>query len=194
MDLKDDTLLKMTYFDSAVAWGTVPVHPVSTEAFLAAAESFVRLFDAIGSVALLPVRADLAKNVRALQLAHAAAPNETRTLEALVEHERAAGRTHGECALTSLLWLHRGLQFTAKAFQRLATGPMEVSKAFSDAYPLTLKPHHTFFQRMAFHTVITTAPTRAYVFQRLGHPSADVLHAYFSELSKVVEAIPVASL
>lgn len=188
--------VKMTFFTKAVPWSTVPVlsanTDVSTAPFLQAAESFVRIFDAIGSVALLPVRSDLSKNVETLKKAHAAAPEATATLATLAARERSAGRIHGDCALTSLVWLGRGLRFMCEAFIRFSGHPKkELKQAFSEVYPTTLGPHHGWFQRLAFQTALAGAPTRAYFLQRLGSPSPDQLADYFQGLSKVSEIIAV---
>ena len=181
------------FFDQvSTSWCTVPVLDVPVVPFLDAAQALTGIFDALGSLTLLPVKNDLLKNIKILQAAHTQAPL-CRTVRQLLLAERTAGRTHGECALTSYLWLVRSLEFIGTAFLRWSEHPTEELKTcFGEAYKSTLYKHHSWIQYGAFQMALAGVPTRAHLLVRLGHPPAAALAEYFTALRAVTAALPPA--
>ena len=181
------------FFDqAAVHWRAVPTQDVPVVPFLAAARALTGIFDALGSLTLLPVKNDLLKNITTLETAHTVSPL-CRTVRQLLLAERTAGRTHGECAITSYLWLVRSLEFIGAAFQRLSEHPTEELKtSFADAYKTTLYKHHTWIQYGAFQVALAGVPTRAHLLVRLGHPPPAALAEYFTALRAVTATLPPA--
>jgi len=168
-----------------VRWDML-VAPVRAHDFLAAAQGLVGIFDVMGALTLLPVKADMQQNIERMRPAAGSG-----TLAQFIDTEKAAGRTRGDCPLTSYVWLVRALEFVARAFQRWAERPAgELKMAFTDAYPATLRVHHTWMQRTAFSIAMGGVPTSAYLLQRLGHPPQADMAAYFSALTAVLRVIP----
>lgn len=181
------------FFDQvSVHWRAVPTQDVPVVPFLDAARALTGIFDVLGSLTLLPIKNDLLKNITTLQTAHTQAPM-CRTVRQLLLAERTAGRTHGECAITSYIWLVRGLVFIGATFQRWAERPAEELKtSFAEAYNVTLYKHHTWLQYGAFQVVLAGVPTRAHLLVRLGNPPAAAVADYFTALRAVTDALPPA--
>jgi len=178
------------FFDKVPAWTSVPVSDVPVTPFLEASRGLTEIFDVLGSLTLLPVKNDLLKNINMIQAAHVQAPM-CRTVRQLLVAERTAGRTHGECAVTSYLWLVRSLEFIGTAFQRTLTHPAEELKtSFAEAYKTTLYKHHTWIQYGAFQMALAGVPPRAHFQTRLGNPPPAVVAAYFTALQSVTKALP----
>lgn len=178
------------FFDKVPAWTSVPVVDVPVVPFLDAARGLTQIFDVFGSLALVPVKNDMLKNINMLQAAHVQAPM-CRTVRQLLAAERTAGRTQGECAVTSYVWLVRSLEFIGTAFQRTLTNPTEELKvAFSEAYKTTLSKHHTWLQYGAFQMAMAGVPLRAHFHTRLGNPPPEAMSAYFTALQAVTKALP----
>ena len=178
------------FFDKVPAWTSVPVVDVPVALFLRAARGLTQIFDVLGSLALIPVKNDMLKNINMLHAAHVRAPK-CHTVRQLLDAERAAGRTHGECAMTSYVWLVRGLEFIGTAFQRTLTNTKEELKvAFSEAYQTTLSKHHTWLQYAAFQMAMSGVPLRAHFYTRLGNPPPEAMSAYFTALQAVTKALP----
>lgn len=171
-------------------WREVSLPDVPITSFLDAAEYLSRIFDALGSLTLLPVKNDLLKNVTSLRKASQEAPL-CRTISELLAHEKMAGRTSGECATTSYIWLVRGLELISAAFTRWVNVPNEeLRQCFSYAYGTTLYKHHTWLQYGAFQMALTGIPTRAYFITRLGNPPPHALVEYFSAMKQVLSMLP----
>lgn len=178
------------FFERVPGWSSVPVSDVPVVPFLDAARGLTEIFDVLGSLALLPVKNDLLKNINMLQAAHVQAPM-CRTVRQLLVAERTAGRTRGDCAVTSYLWLVRGLEFIGAAFQRTVVNPAEELKtSFAEAYKTTLSKHHTWVQYGAFQMALTGVPQRAHFQTRLGNPPPTAMAEYFSALQAVTKALP----
>lgn len=179
------------FFEKVPAWASVPTSDVPVVPFLQAARGLTEIFDVLGSLTLLPVKNDLLKNITTLEKAHLQAPT-CRTVSQLLLAERTAGRAHGECAVTSYVWLVRGLEFISATFQRYAAHPtMELKVAFSEAYKTTLSKHHTWIQYGAFQMALAGIPTRAHFQTRLGNPPPAAVEAYFTALQTLTKALPV---
>jgi hypothetical protein len=180
------------FFDTAPGshWREVPLPEVPVAPFLDAALYLTRIFDAFGSLALLPVKNDLLKNITTLREASQKAPL-CRTMSQLLVNEKMAGRTTGECAITSYIWLVRGLELISATFMRWVDVPSEELKTcFNVAYGQTLYKHHTWVQYGAFQMALMSIPTSAYFFTRLGNPPPYAIVEYFSAMKQVLSLLP----
>jgi hypothetical protein len=76
-------------------------------------------------------------------------PAANNTLENLMANEAHLSR---RLATEALLWLKRGLDFTAQSLMHSIDNPQEeLTVSFMMAYDKTLKPHHSFFVRPIFN-------------------------------------------
>ncbi|RFU28456.1 hypothetical protein B7463_g7886, partial [Scytalidium lignicola] len=190
-----------TYLDTMKrSFADVPIdkendNAISTTEFLEAAESLTGLFDVLGSVAFTPVKSDMLGNVK-VAISYAskellklivlqkirdrqlAAPAESENLQALVLNEL---KTKKHTATEGLLWLVRGLDFTAQALAKnTASDTEELSTSFKDAYGNTLKPHHSFMVKPIFSAAMSATPYRKDFYAKLG-----------DDLDKVVSQLKV---
>jgi hypothetical protein len=87
-----------------------------------------------------------------------AAPLDSETLQSLVLNELKQKR---HTATEGLLWLMRGLDFTAQALRQNQSAPTEeLSVSFRAAYGSTLKPHHNFLVKPIFTAAMSATPYR----------------------------------
>ncbi|KAI9833926.1 MAG: hypothetical protein M1819_003435 [Sarea resinae] len=161
-----------TFFDTLKAsFVNVPMdadhdNAISTTEFLEAAESLTTLFDVLGSVAFTPVKSDMLGNIKKIRDRQLAAPADSTTLQALVTNEIKAKK---HTAAEGLLWLVRGLDFTALALrQNVASSSEELSVSFRSAYTSTLKPHHSFMVKPIFSAAMSATPYRRDFYAKLG--------------------------
>ncbi|KAI9890714.1 MAG: hypothetical protein M1814_003644 [Vezdaea aestivalis] len=139
---------------------------ISTTEFLEAAESFLPLFDILGSVAFTPVKTDMNGNIKKIRDRQLAFPAESSTLQSLVRSELASKK---HVATEGLVWLTRGLDFTSQALrQNLDTPAEELSTSFRAAYGKTLKPHHSFMIKPVFSAAMGATPYRKDFYGKLG--------------------------
>ncbi|KAL4809961.1 glycolipid transfer protein domain-containing protein [Aspergillus unguis] len=178
-----------TWFDTLKkSFADVPVdnandNGISTTEFLEAAESLTTLFDVLGSAAFGPVKSDLTGNIKKVRERQLAAPGESETLQALVLNEL---KTKKHVAAEGLVWLVRGLEFTAKSLRHNIDNPgKELSDSFRDAYGQTLKPHHSFLVKPIFSAAMSATPYRANFYSKLGEDQTKVN----AELKREVEAL-----
>jgi len=153
-----------TWFDThKKSFQDVPIDPndkgISTSEFLEAAESTTTLFDLLGSVAFTPVKNDMLGNIKKVRDRQLAAPLESNTLQKLVKSELA---TKKHTATEGLLWLVRGLDFTAQGIRADITsgGSQELATSFRGAYKNTLAPHHSFLVKPVFSAAMSATPYR----------------------------------
>jgi len=143
------------------SFADVPINAdqsIPTSAFLEASESLCTLFDVLGSAAFTPVKNDMLGNVKKVRERQLAAPAESETLQALVLNEL---KTSKHVATEGLLWLVRGLDFTAQALRHSNDNPSdELSTSFRNAYGVTLKPHHSFLIKPMFSAAMSATPYR----------------------------------
>ncbi|KAI9819331.1 MAG: hypothetical protein M1832_004036 [Thelocarpon impressellum] len=149
---------------------------IETSAFLEAAEALTTLFDVLGSVAFTPVKTDMLGNIKKVRERLLAAPADSENLQALVLNEL---KTKKHVATEGLLWLVRGLDFTARALrQNTATASEELSTSFRAAYSSTLKQHHSFMVKPIFSAAMSATPYRADFYNKLGSREAqDRVHS-----------------
>ncbi|ORY18952.1 glycolipid transfer protein domain-containing protein [Clohesyomyces aquaticus] len=182
-----------TFFDTLKkSFTDVPVdaltdNAISTTEFLEAAESLVTLFDVLGSVAFNPVKSDMTGNIKKIRDRQLAAPTLASTLQELVINELKEKK---HTATEGLLWLTRGLDFTAQALRQNITVPSEeLSASFRAAYGNTLKPHHSFIIKPIFSAAMGATPYRKDFYKKLGDDETKVnaeLEKWLAALEKVI--------
>ncbi|WEW59119.1 hypothetical protein PRK78_004588 [Emydomyces testavorans] len=185
-----------TWFDTIRrSFAHVPIdeandNAISTTEFLEAAESLVTLFDLLGSVAFSPVKSDLLGNIKKLRDRQLAAPAESETLQQLVLNELKTGK---HTATEGLLWLIRGLDFTAQSLRLNLSQPAdELSTSFRAAYGNTLKPYHSWAIKPIFSAAMSATPYRKDFYAKLGDDVTKVQAAMDVEvgaLEKVVKIV-----
>ncbi|KAK2882410.1 hypothetical protein FQN49_000393 [Arthroderma sp. PD_2] len=163
---------------------------ISTTEFLEAAESLVKLFDILGSVAFTPVKNDLLGNIKKIRDRQLAAPGESETLQALVINEL---KTNQHKATEGLLWLIRGLDFTAQAFSKnlVSTDNEELATSFRNAYTNTLKPHHSFVVKPIFSAAMSATPYRKDFYAKLGNDEGQVRAAMTAEIAALEKTVAI---
>lgn len=174
-----------TWFDThKVHFENVPISAdqgVSTSEFLDASEATTTLFDLLGSVAFTPVKNDMAGNIAKVRERQKAARETAATLQSLVKAELAS-KSHK--ATEGLLWLVRGLDFTAQALRSDLTSnagvsateqkpTKELADGFRASYKNTLAPHHSFLIKPVFSAAMSATPYRKDFYARLGGEGTD---------------------
>ncbi|KAL5336120.1 glycolipid transfer protein domain-containing protein [Aspergillus crustosus] len=184
-----------TWFDTLKrSFADVPVdaandNSISTGEFLEAAESLTSLFDILGSAAFSPVKSDLTGNIKKVRERQLAAPSESQTLQALVLNEL---KTKKHTASEGLLWLVRGLDFTAKSLRHnIDNASKELSDSFRDAYGKTLKPHHSFIIKPIFSAAMSATPYRKTFYEKLGSDGEKVKAALEREVAALEERVAI---
>ncbi|KAI6247384.1 Pleckstrin y domain-containing family A member 8 [Erysiphe necator] len=116
-----------------------------------------------------------------------AAPAESLSLQELVINEL---KTKKHTASEGLLWLTRGLEFTAAALaQNVAHPNEELSVSFRGAYAETLKPHHSFVVKPIFSAAMSACPYRKDFYDKLGDDETKVIKAlqdWIAALQKII--------
>jgi predicted ATPase len=185
-----------TFFDTInKSFVDVPVdaakdNAISTTEFLEAAESLTTLFDVLGSAAFKPVKNDMNGNIKKIRDRQLAAPTLSETLQDLVLNELKEKK---HTATEGLVWLNRGLDFTAQALRHNTSNPAkELADSFRDAYGNTLKPHHSFVVKPLFSAAMSATPYRKDFYSKLGSDDAQVqaeLEKWLAALEKVVSVL-----
>ncbi|KAH9839131.1 het-c2 protein [Rhodofomes roseus] len=149
---------------------TVTDAGVDTLEFLQAADGVVKLFDLLGSAAFTAVQSDLKGNIAKVRARYEANPEQSATLEQLVENEKGEKK---RTATEGLMWLLRGLGFTCKALQNVqANASEELSVAFTKSYDVTLKKFHNFLVKGVFAVAMKACPYRADFYTKLASDPA----------------------
>ncbi|KAK6343306.1 hypothetical protein TWF730_010897 [Orbilia blumenaviensis] len=139
---------------------------VETIKFLDASSCLIELFDILGSTAFAPVKSDLSGNIAKLQKRYDAAPEQSKTLQELVLAERAEKKKE---ATEGLVWLLRGLDFTARGLRHnLENKTEELAVSFQHAYDGTLKQHHNFVVKGIFSVALKATPYRKDFYPKVG--------------------------
>ncbi|KAH3658826.1 hypothetical protein OGATHE_006552 [Ogataea polymorpha] len=182
-----------TFFDEMKrSFVDVPVEDgkIATSEFLEAAEALVKLFDLLGSSAFAVVQNDMTGNINKVRAKLLAAPDKAGILQDLILSEVNDKK---KTATQGLLWLCRGLQFTAVAMRETVSRPNdELSKTFTDAYGKTLTKYHTMLIRPVFKLAMKACPYRADFFAKLGADQEKVaqqLEEWLSALENIVNLI-----
>ncbi|MCJ1424657.1 hypothetical protein MMC29_002545 [Sticta canariensis] len=184
-----------TWFDTLKkSFVNVPINAsngnaVDTTAFLEAAESLTTLFDVLGSIAFNPVKNDMLGNIKKVRDRQLATPSDSENLQALVVNEL---KTKKHTAAEGLLWLVRGLDFTAQALRHNLSNPSdELSASFRAAYTNTLKPHHSFLVKPVFSAAMSATPYRKDFYAKLSADKAKRQQALDVWLSALEERLTV---
>ncbi|KAH3672302.1 hypothetical protein WICMUC_004397 [Wickerhamomyces mucosus] len=179
-----------TFFDQQKkSFTEVPITngKISTAEFLEASEALIKLF---GSSAFTVVQNDLSGNVTKVRTRLLADPAKSETLQDLVINEKAEKQTK---ATQGLLWLSRGLQFTAQSLRETIDNPdKELTKTFTDGYSKTLTKYHSIVIRPVFKLAMKACPYRKDFFEKLGADQAkvnDQLKEWLEALEKIVQII-----
>lgn len=182
-----------TFFDEMKkSFVDVPVTDgkVDTANFLEASESLVKLFDLLGSSAFAVVQKDMTGNITKIRTKLLADPAGASTLQDLILSE-AGSKT--KTATQGLLWLSRGLQFTAQAMRETINNPTkELTVTFTDAYTQTLSKFHGMLVKPIFKLAMKACPYRKDFFQKLGADQEKVtkqLTEWLVALENIVKVI-----
>ncbi|MCJ1300863.1 hypothetical protein MMC08_003662 [Hypocenomyce scalaris] len=163
---------------------------IATTDFLEAAESLTTLFDQLGSVAFTPVKNDMLGNIKKVRDRQLAAPADSESLQSLVVNEL---KTKKHTAAEGLLWLVRGLDFTAQALRHNDSNPSdELSASFRTSYNSTLKPHHSFLIKPIFSAAMSATPYRKDFYSKMGVDQGkgqESLRAWLKALEKQVSIL-----
>lgn len=125
----------------------------------------------------------------------AAEPQNGATLQDIVLAETKGKK---KTATQGLLWLTRGLAFTAKALRRNLTNvppktakPEELSVSFSDAYKETLSKYHSFMIRPIFTVAMKACPYREDFYKKLANGSVapEIVAKVLKQLEEWLEAL-----
>ena len=93
-------------------------------------------------------------------------PGTSATLQSLVFSELS---TKKHTATEGLLWLTRGLAFTALALRHnVSNSTEELSTSFRHAYSKTLSKHHSFMVKPIFSAAMAATPYKADFYKKLG--------------------------
>ncbi|KAJ3068832.1 hypothetical protein HK102_007060 [Quaeritorhiza haematococci] len=110
-----------TFFETVtVSYTQVPIsdkNEIDTVKFLEATENLIRLFDILNPTAFAVVKNDMQGNVNKIRTKYNESPSSYPTLQSIVLAEKDAGPKK-RVATEGLLWLKRGLEFTAAALRR----------------------------------------------------------------------------
>ncbi|KAI5841494.1 glycolipid transfer protein domain-containing protein [Morchella snyderi] len=179
-----------TYFDGKASFKDVPVKDgqISTTEFLSACESVVKLFDLFEATAFSVVQSDMTGNIKKIRDRQLAAPAQSETLQDLVKNEMAADGKN--TATEGLLWLTRGLSFTATGLRKSVANPTEeLSTSFTSAYGVTLKQHHNFMVKPLFGLAMKACPARNSFYAKLGENSDAQLDEWLTSLELCVDIL-----
>ncbi|AXA48244.1 glycolipid transfer protein HET-C2 [Malassezia restricta] len=183
-----------TYFDTLrTPYQNVPITEdgVATSEFIDATEGVVKLFDLLGSSAFAVVQNDMNGNIKKIRdRLLSTGPDLSGTLQLLVKNEGLPGDKK-RTATEGLLWLLRGLEFTAKALRfSLDNQNEELATSFTKAYEQTLRKHHSILVRPVFTLAMKACPYRKDFYAKLGPSEDDVrpqLSTWLNALEKIVQ-------
>lgn len=181
-----------TFFDEAKkSFADVPVTDsnIETASFLEASESLVKLFDLLGSSAFTVVQKDMTGNIEKIRAKLLADPLGAATLQLLVLSEAGS---KSKKATQGLLWLSRGLQFTAQAMRETVDSSSELTVTFTDAYNKTLAQFHGMLVKPIFKLAMKACPYRKDFFEKLGADQtkvAEQLAVWLKALEDIVQII-----
>lgn len=171
---------------------------INTEEFLEATDGMINMFDLFGSSAFSVVQNDMSNNVKKIRTRFLTDPAGNNTLENLMANEAHLSR---RLATEAVLWLKRGLDFTAQSLMHSINNPAdELTVSFGLAYDATLRPHHSFIVRPIFNLAMNACPWRKDFYEQIGvqdEPSLELMRGWLvalldiiDKLNKVFEAHP----
>jgi len=158
-----------TFFDSIKrSYENVDItdRGIDTSQFLEASESLVTMFDLLGATAFAVVKNDMNGNIKKIRDRQLSHPLQSATLEGLAVNEKTEKKP---VATEGMMWLFRGLSFTATALRRSVDNPKEeLSESFKKSYDVTLKKYHSMFVQPVFALAMKACPYRADFYKKLG--------------------------
>ncbi|OCF34999.1 het-c2 protein [Kwoniella heveanensis CBS 569] len=171
---------------------TITEAGVDTAEFLEAAENLVKIFGLFGNPAFVVVQNDLTGNIAKVRAYLAKNPDSAKTLESLLATEKAnVAKPKDRVATDALMWLLRGLKFTALGLRHNVDNPSEeLSVSFTKGYEGSLKKHHGMMVRPVFYLAMKACPYRATFYPKLGEPQSEVLpklEAWLKALEEIVK-------
>lgn len=96
-------------------------------------------------------------------------------------------------ATEGLLWLSRGLDFTAQALRRSIENPEEeLNVSFTKAYEATLRKHHNMMVRPVFALAMKACPYRKDFYQKIGvltDAALEVMKTWLQALETILATI-----
>ncbi|CAO3593921.1 unnamed protein product [Absidia cylindrospora] len=153
---------------------------VDTDQFLEATEGVVKLFDSLGSSAFTV-------KIRTRYLSN---PTANDTLENLVANEANEKK---RVATEGLLWLIRGLDFTAQALRRSLTDQAEeLTVSFTKSYEATLKKFHGYLVRPVFSLAMKACPYRKDFYAKINVQNDEdkaVMSGWLAALETIIATI-----
>ncbi|ORX34589.1 glycolipid transfer protein domain-containing protein [Kockovaella imperatae] len=163
---------------------------VDTAAFCEASENLVKIFGLFGNPAFSVVVNDLTGNIAKIRKFLAANPESAKTLESLLATDKAQHPKEKDRDTTSgLMWLLRGLKFTAVGLRSNLQNPEEeLSTSFTKGYEASLKKWHGMMIRPVFYLAMKACPYRATFYPKLGSPE-DVVKVKMEEWLTALENI-----
>ncbi|KAK9478143.1 glycolipid transfer protein domain-containing protein [Lipomyces japonicus] len=180
-----------TFFDTAKrSFADVPIadSKISTTEFLEAAESLVSLFDLLGSAAFTVVQKDMNGNIKKIRDRQLANPAVSTTLQDIVISEKVE---KNKTATQGLLWLTRGLEFTAVALRRNVSSNEELTDSFTAAYSEILIKFHSILVRPVFKLAMKATPYRKNFYEKLGGGFENVKDALLSWLDALEDIVKI---
>ncbi|CEP11008.1 hypothetical protein [Parasitella parasitica] len=162
-------------------------HGIDTAQFLEATDGTVNMFDLFGSAAFSVVQSDMSNNVSKIRARFLENPIEYNTLENLMAKEAHLKR---RLATEAVLWLKRGLDFTAQSLEHSIKNPdEELTVSFSLAYDKTLKPYHNFLVRPIFNLAMNACPWRKDFYESIGVQTDESIQLMRSWLEALLRLI-----
>ncbi|KAI8887361.1 GLTP-domain-containing protein [Backusella circina FSU 941] len=126
----------------------------------------VYLKDLFGNSAFAVVQNDMKNNVKKIRTRFLTDPLANNTLGNLMANESHLKK---RTATEAVLWLKRGLDFTARSLKHSLDHPNEeLTVSFSLAYNDTLRPYHSFIVRPIFNLAMNACPWRKDFYQSIG--------------------------
>ncbi|RHZ45372.1 hypothetical protein Glove_680g83 [Diversispora epigaea] len=182
--------VSVTYFDTIernYSEVSITDEGIDTKTFLEATEGLVKLFDLLESKAFVFVKSDMSGNIKKIRERYLINTIENSTLESLVINEKVEKKRK---ATEGLLWLKRGLEFTAAALRHSKNNKdIELKVSFGNAYEATLKKYHGIFVVPVFTLAMGSVPPRATFFKNLGEDEIKIEEQYeiwLQSLEKIV--------
>ncbi|KAL0088108.1 glycolipid transfer protein domain-containing protein [Phycomyces blakesleeanus] len=182
----------MTYFDTVTRSYTEvdTTKGIDTEQFIEATEGLVKMFDLLGSTAFSVVQNDMNGNIKKIRERYLSNPTANDTLENLMVAESPEKK---RVATEGLLWLSRGLDFTAQALRRSIDDiNEELNVSFTKSYEVTLRKHHSIVVRPVFSLAMKACPYRKDFYGKLEVATEEdlaVMNAWLVALEQIIAII-----
>ncbi|KAK4510710.1 uncharacterized protein ATC70_005143 [Mucor velutinosus] len=185
---------EQTAFQKVITRSYTDVHVgsdgIDTAQFLEATDGMINMFDLFGSSAFSVVQNDMSNNVKKIRARFLESPLEYNTLELLMAKEAHLKR---RLATEALLWLKRGLDFTAQSLMHSINNPgEELTVSFSLAYDTTLRPHHSFIVRPIFNLAMNACPWRKDFYENIGvqnEASLALMRGWLEALLRLIDIL-----